>query len=58
MMKSTRGRQTVQRVMLHLSDTQWTRAFLRLSDAGPVGRAEDRAPLDADDWTVVENPVG
>ena len=57
-MKSSRGRQTVQKVTLRVSGTEWTRDSLRLGNAGLGGKEVDRESLDADDWTVVENPFG
>ncbi|KAF6219004.1 hypothetical protein HO133_005548 [Letharia lupina] len=58
MRKSMRGTQTVQKVMLYVEGTEWTRSSRVLDNLAAMIQAEDAGFPDDEDWAVVEKPVG
>ena len=56
--KSIRGRGTVQKVMLYVEGTEWTKRCPGLGNLAAVIDAEDAESSDAEGWAVVEKPIG
>ncbi|KAF6229828.1 hypothetical protein HO173_011258 [Letharia columbiana] len=56
--QSMRGTQTVQKVMLYVEGTEWTRSSRVLDSLTAMIQAEDAGFPDDEDWAVVEKPVG
>ena len=55
-MQSTRGSQTVQKVVLFVEGTEWTRRCPVLENLAAMIEAEDAEFPDAEGWAVVEKP--
>lgn len=53
-----RGTQTVQKVMLYVEGTEWTRSSRVLDSLTAMIQAEDAGLPNDEDWAVVEKPVG
>ncbi len=56
-MKTTRGKKTVLKVILHVERTQWSGRSQVLDNLAAMIEAEDAKSQGDEDWVTVEKPV-